>query len=130
RPSWISPSTSALAGCRRRPCGGGSTSGTGSPPRVSCGGGCMAGGGYCQGWWRDEKPKPCSYKSPVARTASLDRNCLSHPADTDEVALRAAAFSITAFSRPPMKIAIPYAGCSRGNLLFGLGEGEFIQGDM
>lgn len=33
RPSWISPSTSARGGCRRRRCGGESISGTGQPPR-------------------------------------------------------------------------------------------------
>jgi hypothetical protein len=50
QPSWTSPLTSALDGCRRRRCGGGSISGTGAVQRKSYAAGYTAGAGSCQVW--------------------------------------------------------------------------------
>ena len=52
---WLRSSTSRLiwgqGGCRHRPCGGGSSSGTGRPWRQNYGAGSTAVEGCCPDWW-------------------------------------------------------------------------------
>ena len=65
RPSWISPSTLARGGCRRRRCGGGSISGTGRVQPRSCAGGSMVEGKYYPDSLRAERLRcRCYYYDP------------------------------------------------------------------